>query len=54
MAAEVVEVGYLRQGEIFNVCNFVNRPTHLRRLYYICLLSVNCNEFNNTFISFIF
>ena len=49
MAAQVVRVGYLTQGEILIARNFVN--THLRRLLCMCSLSVHRNESSNMLLT---
>jgi len=52
MVAQVVKVGYLIQGEILIVRNYVN--THLWQLLCIYSLWVHRNEFTNMLISVIF
>ena len=52
MVAQVVKVGYLIQGEILIVRNFVN--AHLWQLLCIYSLWVHRNEFTNMLISVIF
>jgi len=52
MVSEVVKVGYLMQGGILIVHNFVN--THERWLSCIYLLSVHHSESTNMFIGVIF
>ena len=51
-AGEVVRAGYLMQGEMLNMPNFVN--TQHQRLSCTFLKSVLCSVFKNMFISIIF